>query len=213
MTHLSSLLTLAAVYLAVLASPGPNFFILSQLSLDGRHREAQWTVLGLSTGSVVWVVLTLAGLSALLASHPLVAGAVRSLGAAYLVWYGAMLLRAALAPARRQAAAARGTPPAAPVASRFAAYRAGLVTGLTNPKGAAFWTSVFATLLPPGVPHWFFAATVLLVAAMSLAWHLGITLVFGLPALRSRYLRFERAVNSVAGAALLLLGLQRVASR
>lgn len=208
MTHASSLLTLAAVYLAVLASPGPNFFILSQLSLDGRRREALWTVLGLVTGSVVWVVLTLAGLSALLASHPLLATAIRSLGAAYLVWYGWLLLRSALVPASGPLPVAR---PA--ISSPRAAYRAGLVTGLTNPKAAAFWTSVFATLLPHDVPGWFFAATVLLVGAMSLGWHLGIALVFGLPVLRGRYLRCERAINGGAGAALLLLGLQRVVSR
>lgn len=210
MTHVSSLLTLAAVYLAVLASPGPNFFILSQLSLDGRRQQALWTVLGLVTGSVVWVVLSLAGLSALLASHPVVATAVRSFGAAYLAWYGFLLLRSALAPARGPRPVARA---AAAIASRAGAYRTGLVTGLTNPKAAAFWTSVFATLLPQGGPGWFFPATVLLVGLMSLGWHLGITLVFGLPALRSRYLRCERAINGSAGAALVLLGLQRVASR
>lgn len=210
MTHASSLLSLAAVYLAVLASPGPNFFILSQLSLDGRRREALWTVLGLVTGSVAWVVLSLAGLSALLASHPVLATALRSLGAAYLVWYGFLLLRSALAPLGGPRSLAC---PAAVLASRRAAYRAGLLTGLTNPKAAAFWTSVFATLLPHDVPGWFFVATVLLVAAMSLGWHLGIALVFGLPALRRRYLRWERVINGSAGTALLLLGLQRLASR
>lgn len=210
MTHASSLLSLAAVYLAVLASPGPNFFILSQLSLDGRRRDALWTVLGLSTGSVVWVVLSLAGLSALLASHPVVATAVRFLGAFYLVWCGFVLLRSALFPTRRQRLTALASPS---VASRCAAYRSGLLTGLTNPKAAAFWTSVFATLLPHAMAAWFFAATVLLVAAMSLSWHLGITLVFGLPSLRKRYLRFEHTINGIAGGALVLLGLQRIASR
>ena len=38
-------LSLAAVPLAVLAEPGPGLFILSRLSLDGRRREALWTVL------------------------------------------------------------------------------------------------------------------------------------------------------------------------
>lgn len=209
MTYVASLLTLAAVYLAVLASPGPNFFILSQLSLDGRRQEARWTVLGLTTGSITWVVLSLAGLSAVLASHPMVATVVRAIGAAYLVWYGGALLRGALAPTRGRSAAR----PVSSGASRAGAYRTGLVTGLTNPKSAAFWTSVFAAWLPPAVPDWFLGTTVGLVALMSLGWHLGITLVFGLPALRGRYLRLERAINGVAGATLVLLGLQRVAGR
>jgi len=209
MPYVSSLLTLAAVYLAALASPGPNFFILSQLSLEGRRSEAQWTVMGITTGSVTWAVLCLAGLSALLAGHPTLATAVRLVGAAYLGWYGFTLLRSALAPAQPRRAVAA---PAAAV-SAFAAYRTGLMTGLTNPKSAVFWSSAFAALLPHGAPVWFLAATVLMVALMSLGWHLGITRVFALPSLRQRYLRFERAINGITGGALLLLGLQRVSSR
>lgn len=211
MPYLSSLLLLAAVYLAVLASPGPNFFILSQLSLEGRHRDARWTVLGLVTGSVLWVVLSIAGLSALLMSHPMVATAVRVLGAAYLVWYGANLLRSALP--RPDGGLRRGLSVTAATPTAGAAYRAGLMTGLTNPKSAVFWTSAFATLLPMAPPAWFQAVVVLMVTLLSLGWHLGITLVFGLPLLRQRYLRLERAINGTAGAALLVLGVQRLAGR
>jgi len=211
MPYVSSLLLLAAVYLAVLASPGPNFFILSQLSLDGRQRDARWTVLGLVTGSVLWVVLSMAGLSALLATHPMVATAVRLLGAAYLVWYGATLLRAAMS--TRAGRQRNGPGPLADTPTAGVAYRVGLMTGLTNPKGAVFWTSAFATLLPAVSPVWFQVLVVLMVLLLSLGWHLGITLVFGLPALRQRYLRLERAINGVAGGALVLLGVQRVVGR
>lgn len=58
MTYVSSLLLIAGVYLLVLASPGPNFFILSQMALNGRRKEARYVVLGLTTGSIFWVVLT-----------------------------------------------------------------------------------------------------------------------------------------------------------
>jgi threonine/homoserine/homoserine lactone efflux protein len=210
MPYLVSLLTLSVVYLAVLASPGPNFFLLSQLSLSGRQREARWTVFGLATGSIAWVVLALAGLSALFATHVMLGEFVRLLGAAYLVWYGAGLLWSALRPQRqsRDGQSDVGAP-----TSPLAAYRVGLVTGLTNPKGAAFWTSAFATLLPHAAPTWFLAMVVVLVALFSLGWHLGITLVFGLDSLRSRYLRFERGINGIAGGALILLGLQRLSSR
>lgn len=210
MTYLYSLLMLAAVYLAVLASPGPNFFILSQLSLDGRKREAQWTVLGLVTGSLFWVLLSIVGLSALLASHPMVGASVRILGAAYLVWYGLMLLRSAFASRSAQQVVLN---PVAVKVSPSAAYKVGLMTGMTNPKGAAFWTSAFATLLPSAAPLWFHVAVVVLVTLLSLGWHFGITVVFGLPALRSRYLRFERTINGIAGGALVLLGTQRIVSR
>lgn len=211
MSYFSSLVLLAAVYLAVLASPGPNFFILSQLSLEGRQRDARWTVFGLVTGSVLWVVLSIAGLSALLMSHPMVATAVRVLGAACLVWYGANLLRSALH--KPDGNSRRSLPVTAASSTTSAVYRAGLMTGLTNPKSAVFWTSAFATLLPQASPAWFQVVVVLMVTLLSLGWHLGITLVFGLPLLRLRYLRLERTINGMAGAALLVLGIQRLAGR
>lgn len=208
--YVSALLTLAAVYLAVLASPGPNFFILSQLSLDGRRREAHWTAIGVATGSVVWASVSLLGLSALFLRHPTAAAAVRLLGAAYLIWYGLMLLRAARVHTRKTHAVPAVQRSAA---SSLAACRVGLMTGLTNPKGAVFWSSAFATLLPPGAPGWFLVTTIALVGLMSLGWHLGLTRVFGMAVLRDRYLRFERVINGVAGGALVLLGLQRAVSR
>lgn len=210
MPYLLSLATIAGIYLAVLASPGPNFFILSQLTLEGRQREARQVVLGLSTGSVFWVVLALAGLSTLLSQPPWLANGVQWLGAAYLVWYGAGLLRGALQPAP---GAAQQSIRTAPPAKGWAAYRTGLLTGITNPKGAAFWSSAFAALLPTAAPSWFYVATVILVTALSLGWHWGITVVFGVPRLRTSYLRFARAIDGIAGVALVSLGVQRLVSR
>lgn len=211
MPYFLSLLTIAGIYLAVLASPGPNFFILSQLALDGRQREARQVVLGLTTGSIFWVMAALAGLSTLLSQHPRLATGVQWLGAVYLVWYGSGLLRSAMRPVRNNAVAALShtTGPS----SGWAAYRAGLLTGVTNPKGAAFWTSAFAALLPTTAPGWFYPTTVLLVTFMSLGWHWGITVVFGAPSLRAGYLRIARTVDGAAGVALVALGLQRIVSR
>ena len=67
--------------------------------------------------------------------------------------------------------------------------------------------------MPVAPPTWFYIATVLLVAALSLGWHWGITAVFGTQALRNGYLRIERGVNGVAGAALVGMGIQRCFAR
>ncbi|TFW05775.1 lysine transporter LysE [Oxalobacteraceae bacterium OM1] len=210
MTYATSLLLLAGLYLLILASPGPNFFILSQLALDGRHREARHVVFGITTGSITWAVLALAGLATLLAQYSWLASAVRLLGAAYLIWYGGRLLLSAAAPAP-----ARTLDAAAPCTRHtpLVAYRTGLLTNLTNPKGAAFWTSVFAAAFPAHAPAWLYPATVLLVTAMSLAWHLGITLLFASRPLRAGYLRIERLINGVAGSVLVGLGLHRMVAR
>ena len=149
------------------------------MALDGRQRESRYVVLGLTTGSIFWVVLSLAGMSTLMAHHPWLASAVRFLGASYLVWYGASLLWRAVARPVKTAAGSARRAPAGTRRDACGAYRAGLLTGITNPKGAAFWTSVFATLVPAQAAGWFYPATILMVAVLSLLWHFGITVVFG----------------------------------
>lgn len=210
MTYISSLLLLAGLYLLILTSPGPNFFILSQLALDGRHREARRVVFGITTGSITWAALALAGLATLVAQHPWLASTVRLLGAIYLVWYGGRLLLAATAPTTVRKV---DTPSGSDSDTPRCGYRTGLFTGLTNPKGAAFWTSVFAAAFPAQAPIWLYAATILLIAVMSLGWHLGITLLFASRPLRTAYLRLERFINGMAGGVLVGLGLHRMVAR
>ncbi|MDH1263300.1 LysE family transporter [Pseudomonas sp. GD03944] len=209
MTYAYSLALITGIYLAALASPGPNFFILSQMALSQRHRDARYVALGITSGSVFWVVVSIAGLATLLSKHPWLADGVRLLGAAYLVWYGGRLLWSARQPTRRDTAVQ--TPELN--GSRLSAYRTGLLTCVTNPKGAAFWTSAFAAVFPIGAPLWFYVATMVLIGSLSLGWHIGLSLVFGTSALRAFYLRIERTINGCAGAALVALGVQRMFSR
>ncbi|BBP83804.1 threonine efflux protein [Pseudomonas sp. Pc102] len=209
MTYAYSLLLISGIYLAVLASPGPNFFILSQMALSQRHRDARHVAYGIATGSVFWVVVSVAGVATLLSRHPWLESGVRLLGAAYLVWYGGRLLWSAIRPSQRRVSVRQPEPDG----SGVAAFRTGLFTCVTNPKGAAFWTSAFAAIFPVAAPLWFYPVTVLLIGALSLGWHIGLAQVFGSAALRASYLRMERGINGSAGAALVALGLQRMLAR
>lgn len=208
MSYVYSLFLITGIYLVVLASPGPNFFILSQMALNQRYREACYVALGISTGSIFWVVTALAGITTLLTQHPWLASGLRVAGAGYLLWYGGRLLWSAFHPTFRAAIVQPQMN-----GSRLTAYRTGLLTGVTNPKGAAFWTSAFAAVFPVAAPSWFYPVTVLLIGSLSLGWHVGIILVFGSSTLRAFYLRTERTINGCAGTALIALGLQRVFAR
>ncbi|WP_219214312.1 LysE family translocator [Variovorax boronicumulans] len=181
---------------------------MSDLALSGRQREARWVVLGLTAGSIFWVIIALTGVSALLDRHPWLSSSMRWAGSAYLIGYGIKLIRASRRPRMRETPRPAGDP-----SVRRGAFRSGIVTSVTNPKGAAFWTSAFATLMPPDAPNGFLLATTVLVGILSLAWHLGIVRVFGTRRLRAGYVRIEPLVDRVAGSALVLLGFQRIFSR
>ncbi|POM19305.1 lysine exporter protein LysE/YggA [Burkholderia cepacia] len=52
MTYLPILLQIAVVYLVAAITPGPNFFMISQLSLAGRRSLGAASALGVGTASV-----------------------------------------------------------------------------------------------------------------------------------------------------------------
>lgn len=207
-TYASAYLLIGSLYLLAAASPGPNFFIISQLALRGDRALALQVTSGIVLGSAVWVSAAAAGLATLLLHYGALATALRFAGAAYLVWYGGRLLLRA----RRPTTPAPGLPADTPAAVQ-GGWRTGLLTSFTNPKAAAFWTSVFASTLPVGAPWSFYVGVVLLITALSAGWHLGIALVFSRPALRSAYARARRPIEALSGASLLAMGLRQALAR
>ena len=66
--------------------------------------------------------------------------------------------------------------PRCPAAAR-PAWRRGLLVGLTNPKTATFFATLFVTLLPVGAPAWVYLAVVGLVGGITALW-MGLLAVF-----------------------------------
>lgn len=201
MSYFSTLGVIGGVYMIAAISPGPNFLIVSQLSLAGQRRRACLVAAGIATGSVLWASFAMAGLAALLMHVGWLALGLKLVGAAYLVWLGAKLLRGAAAkPSEEQAESSS-------IAQRpGSAYRMGLTTCLTNPKSGVFWTSVFATTLPVGAPAWVYVATAAMIAVLSAGWHIGVALAFNTGAIQSAYRRLQRPIDAACGAILVALG-------
>jgi threonine efflux protein len=199
---LSHLLLLAAVWLAFVVSPGPNFVTVIHQATARSRRDGFATVAGIATGTVIWVVGAMAGLAVLLARFGWLAGAVKMVGGAYLMWLGVRTVRSA------GRASTLDVPAGAPagVPRRGVAYRTGLLTDLANPKAAVFFSSMFAVLLPAGPPLWLRAATLALVVGVEAAWYATVVgLVTLAPVLRA-YRRARRVLDLLTGGLLVALG-------
>ncbi|WP_431019123.1 LysE family translocator [Burkholderia cepacia] len=191
MTYLPILLQIAVVYLVAAITPGPNFFMISQLSL------------------------AMLGLAAVLHQVEWLYEAIRIGGAVYLVYFGLKLLRSGV---RRDAAPADAPDERAPLAAPHArdylrAYRSGLFTCLTNPKSCAFWTSVFAAMLPAHVPLWFNGAVLVTIGALSAGWYSCVAYLFASPRAQRGYRRVRRPLDALCGVALVGLGAKLAAER
>ncbi len=213
MHYLPILLQIAAVYLIAAISPGPNFFMITQLSLAGRRRLGAASALGVGTASVIWATLAMLGVAAVLQRIEWLYAGIRIAGALYLIYFGFKLLRASTKADPAAAAPSPAEPPAHDAAAHWRAYRSGLVTCLTNPKSCAFWTSVFAAMFPAHPPLWFYGVVLALIGTLSAGWYGGVALAFATERTQRGYRRLRRPIDGLCGAALVGLGAKLVAER
>jgi RhtB (resistance to homoserine/threonine) family protein len=198
------LLTFLGISALVIMTPGPDTAITIRNTLTGGRAGGVATALGVATGQAIWALATSAGIVALLvASEPLFL-AVKYAGAAYLVWLGLQSLRAAFRPATGQSAIATARP-----LTPGSAFSQGVVSDLSNPKMAAFFTSLLPQFVPPDTAS--FAGLILLgllFSLLTLFWLVFYTLAIARVGNVLRRPAIRRALEGITGAALIGLGLK-----
>ena len=199
------LLAFIGIAALVITTPGPDTAMTIRNALLGGRPAGLATALGVSCGLAIWALAASAGLVALLvASEPLFL-AVKYAGAAYLVWLGVQSLRAAFGNAQ---AVAIGTPAGPRLAPRQA-FVQGIVSDLSNPKIAAFFTSMLPQFAPAGAADFTgLAALGLLFSSMTLVWLTGYALAVARMGDVLRRPRIRRTLEGITGATLIGLGLR-----
>ncbi|MCW5694725.1 MAG: LysE family transporter [Pseudolabrys sp.] len=198
MSLLPTLLQLSLLHILMAMIPGPNTVVVSYVSARVSRRAGLKAVGGVVAGSAIWVTLSMFGVGVLLLEAGLIYRALRWAGAAYLVYVGLRMLLAG-------AGSANGQRPAQGERSPFIA---GLLTTLSNPKSAVFWTSVFVIVMPAHAPAWFYAAVLALIVAQSFAWYAFVALALSTSFARRHYLRFALWLDRLAGVIMIGLGLR-----
>jgi RhtB (resistance to homoserine/threonine) family protein len=198
------LLAFLGISALVIATPGPDTAVTIRNTLLGGRSGGLATALGVATGQAIWALATSAGIVALLvASEPLFL-AVKYAGAAYLVWLGLQSLRAAFRPATGHSAIATARP-----LTPGSAFSQGVVSDLSNPKRAAFFTSLLPQFVPPDAAS--FAGLILLgllFSLLTLFWLVFYTLAIARVGNVLRRPAIRRALEGITGAALIGLGLK-----
>ncbi len=124
----------------------------------------------------------------------------------YLIYLGAKMLISARKPyVEIEVTAASG--------ADHASLRTGLMVGLTNPKSAAFFGSLFVTILPVGMTAAVEWMAVAIVFAIALAWFSLVAVMFSLGPVRSVYQALRRPIDAVMGAILIGLGVRLATTR
>lgn len=135
------LLYVATCFAATL-TPGPAVLATMSVGLRSGALAGTWTGAGVATANIIWIALSVAGLSAVMAASPALFLALKWAGAAYLVYLGLRLLL-------RRSRAADAVAPGRPAPLR-AAFTRGFIVQITNPKAVIFFGALFPQFITPG---------------------------------------------------------------
>jgi RhtB (resistance to homoserine/threonine) family protein len=204
MIDFGTLAKILPLFMLALVSPGPDFIIVSSLSLTRGRLDGIKGAAGIASVIALYTLVSLTGLSALFAHYFWMVVAIKICGGCYLLYLGIMLWRASFAK--------QNTITPATDVKKKSAYKAGALTCLTNPKPIAFFASIFALALAPETSLATKAAITAAIPGITLIWFSLVAFGLSKPKMRARYQRCQRAIDRVTGTVLAFFGLKLILS-
>lgn len=107
---LATLIIVALMHWAVLATPGANVLLISQLAASGDKRAACYASVGVSLVALLWASLAVLGVHAVFTAHPHLRQAMQVAAGLYLCWFALKLWRSRAGDAAGDTHAVRMTP-------------------------------------------------------------------------------------------------------
>ncbi|MCP9958490.1 LysE family translocator [Streptomyces sudanensis] len=203
---MAEIIAVAVITVLAVISPGADFAMIVRNSYLYGRTAGLFAAAGIGLGVLVHVAYTMLGVGLLLSGTPVLFTVVKIVGACYLVWIGYKTFSA-------RAEAADTTTEAAdpePRASRLQSLRTGFLTNALNPKTMLFVVSTYTQVVHRDTPLAQQAGYGLFMALTHLVWFGLAAGLFSAPALRSRMLRRQKALNRGIGAVLMALGVSLV---
>jgi RhtB (resistance to homoserine/threonine) family protein len=204
MIELSVLIKILSIFTLAVISPGPDFMIVSSMSLTRGRADGVKAAAGIATVIVFYTLLCLTGMSALFAKYLWVTMAIKIAGGLYLLYLGWAMWKASFKKAQNACVAANS--------EHKSAYRMGVLTCLTNPKAIAFFGSIFAIALSPDTNLATKIAINIAVPLVTFVWFSFVAFGLSKSTVRARYQRWQRALDRVTGTVLAFFGLKLLLS-
>lgn len=206
--YLPGILLAYAAFLLAIASPGPNVLAVIGTAMGVNRSSGLALAMGVATGSFTWAILTVFGLSALLASYASALFAIKVFGGLYLLWLAYKSFKSAASDHDIEATAVAGRS-----LSSIGYFRRGYTVQMTNPKAALSWIAIISLGLQEGAPLWVGAAIVTGTFIMSVAIHALYAVAFSTPAMVRIYGKSRRAIQGVLGTFFAFAGIKLLTSR
>jgi threonine efflux protein len=205
MIDIAALAKILSVFALALVSPGPDFMIVSSLSLKRSRADGIKAAAGIGAVIALYTLVSLTGLSALFARYFWMVAAIKLLGGIYLVYLAYALWRGSF-----KSPEATADADVTATLKRKNAFVAGMLCSLTNPKAIAFFASIFAIALTPDTTMATRATIGVLVPLSAFSWFSFVAYGLSKPGVRTRYQRWQKVIDRTAGTVMGLFGLRLI---
>ncbi|WP_038859598.1 LysE family transporter [Cronobacter sakazakii] len=199
---LETTLFVATIAALGMLSPGPDFFLVIKNAARYPRSAAMMTAAGVIAGVVTHMTYCVAGIAVVITTTPWLFGALKYVGAAYLVWLGVNALLA------------RGTTSLAldgvaqESTSLKKAFIQGYLCNLLNPKATLFFLAMFTQVLNvnSGLMEKLWYAGI--IVAMTLVWWPLLVLLIQSQPVRRGLTKAQKVIDKLLGGMLLALGIK-----
>ena len=191
--------TVAILHLFAVASPGPDFALVTRQSLRYNRKVAIWTSLGIGVGILFHSLLAITGLVLLITSDELFSTILKIIGSLYLLYLGVNSILGSKGLVNIEQENTN--------TDKVNGFLAGLITNVTNIKAIFFFITVFSVVIGTGNN----LHLLLYGAYMALAtfiWFSIISYIFTSEGFKNKFSSFLGLFEKIIGFVLILLSLQ-----
>ena len=197
---MAEFLTVAILHLFAVASPGPDFALITRQSLRFNRRVAIWTSLGIGVGILFHCLLAITGLVILITSNELFSTILKIIGSAYLLYLG---INSIIGDQKKSKLDEKDKDNL----DKFNGFLLGFITNITNVKAILFFVTVFSVVIDAGNSLSLIFYGVYMALATFL-WFAFISYVFTSNKFKNKFSSFLKIFEKVIGVILILLSLQ-----
>lgn len=202
MNYLPEFLTVAAIHILAVMSPGPDFVMIIKNSLVHSRKAGVYSAIGLGLGIAVHVTYSLIGIGLIISKSIILFSTIKYIGAAYLIYIGYKSLRSK--PAKTEISA-EGS---ATELGKVEAVKLGFLTNVLNPKATLFFFALFSQVINPKTPIAIQALYGIEMSVMTFIWFALVSIVLSHKIIRNKFITIQHRVEKFFGAVLILLGVK-----
>ena len=192
--------TIVLLHLFAVASPGPDFLLVTRQSLRFGRSVASWASAGIATGIIFHSFIAITGVSLLISSNPDFFNWLKMIAAVYIAYLGCLSLFAKPNPLNNENRKHNE--------NYLGSYVLGLITNILNPKAILFFITLFTVVVNESTTTILLLFYGLYMSITTFIWFTGISYIFSNQVLTKKYENFIPVFEKVIGIILIIIAIQ-----